>query len=137
MSKLIFERSVPGARAFSLPRCDVAGQGEIPDSFLRDQDALLPEVSEVEVVRHYTELSQKSYGVDNGFYPLGSCTMKYNPKINEWAARLPGFANIHPYQAGSTVQGALELMYGLENMLGEITAWTASPSNLPPERMAR
>ncbi|MGD0153844.1 MAG: aminomethyl-transferring glycine dehydrogenase subunit GcvPB [Thermacetogeniaceae bacterium] len=121
MSKLIFEKSVPGARAFSLTRCDATGDGAIPDAFLRQEDALLPEVSEVEVVRHYTGLSQRSYGVDNGFYPLGSCTMKYNPKINEWAARLPGLASIHPYQAEETVQGALELMYDLDGMLREIT----------------
>ena len=120
MSKLIFEKSVPDARAFSLPPCDISEPGELPDSFLREDDALLPEVSEVEVVRHYTELSKRSYGVDNGFYPLGSCTMKYNPKIDEWAARLPGFANIHPYQAEETVQGALELMHDLEGMLCEI-----------------
>jgi glycine dehydrogenase subunit 2 len=120
MSELIFERSVPGTRAFSLPQCDIPVQNDIPDCFLRDEDILLPEVSEVEVVRHYTELSHLAYGVDNGFYPLGSCTMKYNPKINEWAARLPGFADIHPYQAEETVQGALELMHDLSGMLCEI-----------------
>jgi glycine dehydrogenase subunit 2 len=121
MSKLIFERSVPGTRTLSLPPCGMTRQSDLPDSFLRKEDALLPEVSEVEVVRHYTELSRRSYGVDNGFYPLGSCTMKYNPKIDEWAARLPGFANIHPCQAEETVQGALELMFDLEGMLCEIT----------------
>ena len=123
MSKLIFERSVEGSRSFSLPQSDLPQavcQG-IPPEFLREDQTGLPEVSEVEAVRHYTELSRKSYGVDNGFYPLGSCTMKYNPKINEWAARLPGFANIHPYQPEDTVQGALELMYELQTMLGEIT----------------
>jgi glycine dehydrogenase subunit 2 len=123
MSKLIFERSVKGSRAFSLPKSDlprVPGQ-EIPLEFLRKDEVQLPEVSEVEAVRHFTELSRNAYGVDNGFYPLGSCTMKYNPKINEWAARLPGFANIHPYQPEETVQGALELMYKLQQILGEIT----------------
>ncbi len=124
MSKLIFEKSVQGARAFALPKDDLPAleplQG-IPDDYLRDGDLLLPEVSEVEAVRHFTELSRRTYGVDNGFYPLGSCTMKYNPKIDEWAARLPGLANIHPHQPESTVQGALELMYDLQEMLAEIT----------------
>ncbi len=124
MSKLIFEKSVQGARAFALPKDDLPAlkplQG-IPDDYLRNGDLLLPEVSEVEAVRHFTELSRRTYGVDNGFYPLGSCTMKYNPKIDEWAARLPGLANIHPHQPESTVQGALELMYDLQEMLAEIT----------------
>jgi glycine dehydrogenase subunit 2 len=123
MSKLIFERSVPGSGAFSLPEGDVPPV-ELKDSlqgFLRESDPILPEVSEVEVVRHFTELSQKAFGVDSGMYPLGSCTMKYNPKINEWAARLPGFADLHPDQPEETVQGALELMYELEKMLCEIT----------------
>ncbi|HHW39786.1 MAG TPA: aminomethyl-transferring glycine dehydrogenase subunit GcvPB [Syntrophomonadaceae bacterium] len=124
MSKLIFEKSVKGARAFTLPESGIPPAmvtEEIPADLLREEDPLLPEISEVEAVRHFTELSQKSYGVDSGFYPLGSCTMKYNPKINEWAARLPGFAGIHPYQPEETVQGALELMYELEQMLCEIT----------------
>jgi glycine dehydrogenase subunit 2 len=123
MSKLIFERSVPGSGAFSLPEGDVPPV-ELKDSlqgFLRESEPILPEVSEVEVVRHFTELSQKAFGVDSGMYPLGSCTMKYNPKINEWAARLPGFADLHPDQPEETVQGALELMYELEQMLCEIT----------------
>ncbi|HHY29321.1 MAG TPA: aminomethyl-transferring glycine dehydrogenase subunit GcvPB, partial [Syntrophaceticus sp.] len=123
MSKLIFERSVPGSSAFSLPEGDVPPV-ELKDSlqgFLRESEPILPEVSEVEVVRHFTELSQKAFGVDSGMYPLGSCTMKYNPKINEWAARLPGFADLHPDQPEETVQGALELMYELEQMLCEIT----------------
>jgi len=124
VSKLIFEKSVKGARAFLLPRCDIppgAVSEEIPENFLRDDAPLLPEISEVEAVRHFTGLSRNAYGVDNGFYPLGSCTMKYNPKINEWAARLPGFAGIHPLQPEETVQGALELMFDLEGMLCEIT----------------
>lgn len=134
MSKLIFEKSVKGARAFTLPESDIPPEKvseEIPAEFLREEDALLPEVSEVEAVRHFTELSRRNYGVDTGFYPLGSCTMKYNPKINEWAARLPGFAGIHPYQPEETVQGALELMYELQQMLCEITgmdAFTLQPA---------
>ncbi|HWQ30110.1 MAG TPA: aminomethyl-transferring glycine dehydrogenase subunit GcvPB [Negativicutes bacterium] len=122
--KLIFEISSEGRKAYSLPPCDVAETdlGEcIPEAFMRSTDTVLPEVSEVDVVRHYTNLSNKNYGVDTGFYPLGSCTMKYNPKINEDMAALDGFSNIHPLQPAETVQGALELMYGLDRMLSEIT----------------
>lgn len=120
MSKLIFEKHVPGSNSFSLPSCEVPETLEIPQDFMRSTGLNLPEVSEVEVVRHFTDLSKKAYGVDSGFYPLGSCTMKYNPKVDEWAARLPGFANIHPYQPEETVQGALELMYEMEKMCCEI-----------------
>lgn len=122
--KLIFEISKEGRKAYSLPPCDVEEielKSLIPDSFLRDGDVDLPEVSEVDVIRHYTNISNKNYGVDTGFYPLGSCTMKYNPKINEDMAALTGFTNIHPYQPEETVQGALELMYLLDKMLAEIT----------------
>jgi glycine dehydrogenase subunit 2 len=92
----------------------------IPDKMLR-QRIDLPELSEVDVVRHYTGLSRMNYGVDTGFYPLGSCTMKYNPKVNERACRMPGFCAIHPYEPEEMVQGALELMYNLEKDLCEIT----------------
>lgn len=92
---------------------------ELPEDLLRD-DLPLPEVSEVQAVRHYTRLSQKNYGVDTGFYPLGSCTMKYNPKVNEAAARLSGFARTHPYQPPETVQGNLQLMYELQEALRTI-----------------
>jgi len=122
-NKLIFELSKEGRKAYSLPTCDVPEAGldsMIPGSLLRTDEADLPEVSEVDVVRHFTNLSNKNYGVDTGFYPLGSCTMKYNPKINEDVAALGGFS-IHPLQPVETVQGALELMYGLDNMLSEIT----------------
>ncbi len=121
---LIFELSKQGRRASTIPAIDVPKQeaGElIPQSFLREQPVDLPEVSEVDVVRHYTALSRRNFGVDNGFYPLGSCTMKYNPKINEDAANLSGFANVHPYQPQETVQGALQLLYELQNDLAEIT----------------
>jgi glycine dehydrogenase subunit 2 len=122
MSKLIFEKSVPESNTFALPPSDVPVKDiRIPAGFLREDEPVLPDVSEVETVRHYVGLSHKAYGVDDGFYPLGSCTMKYNPKINEWAARLPGFASIHPYQPEETVQGALELMYETGCMLSEIT----------------
>ncbi|MBU5675802.1 aminomethyl-transferring glycine dehydrogenase subunit GcvPB [Alkaliphilus sp. MSJ-5] len=122
-TKLIFEVSQEGRKAYSLPKCDVEEvniESLIPSEFLSDKELDLPEVSEVDVIRHYTQLSNKNYGVDTGFYPLGSCTMKYNPKINEDMADLSGFRNIHPYQPIETVQGALELMYGLDKMLAEV-----------------
>lgn len=123
-SVLIFERSVPGRKAFSLPPCDVPEVDLtllIPEEDYRGGAPRLPEVSEVDVVRHYTRLSKRNHGVDSGFYPLGSCTMKYNPKINEDAARLDGFAKVHPYQPEDSIQGCLELMYKTDLMLSEIT----------------
>lgn len=122
--KLIFELSKPGRKAYSLPACDVPEReaaGLVPREYLREADALLPEVSEVDAVRHFVGLSRRNHGVDSGFYPLGSCTMKYNPKINEDMARLPGFARVHPYQRMETAQGCLELLYRLDGMLSEIT----------------
>ncbi|GLI05868.1 putative glycine dehydrogenase (decarboxylating) subunit 2 [Paenibacillus tyrfis] len=121
---LIFELSQPGRVAYSLPACDVPETEAaelVPSHLLRSEPAALPEVYEVDVIRHYTELSRLNFGVDNGFYPLGSCTMKYNPKINEDTARFPGFAGIHPYQPESSVQGALELLYTLQNDLAALT----------------
>lgn len=126
--KLIFEMGSPGRIGYSLPPCDVP---ELPEPLLasekyrRKSPLNLPEVSEVDVVRHFTRLSQLNYGVDRGLYPLGSCTMKYNPKINESLARLSGFSHIHPYQPEETVQGALRLMYELDKMLSEITGMAA------------
>src|SRR5690606_36863355 len=122
--KLIFELSKPGRVAYSLPEPDVPAiepEEVLPEELLRDEPPELPEVSEPDLVRHYIELSRRNYGVDNGFYPLGSCTMKYNPKVHEDVARLPGFARIHPYQPEETVQGALQLMYELQQYLAEIT----------------
>ncbi len=121
--KLIFEKGAPDRRCATLPSLDVPERALaelIPVEHLRDEPAPLPEVSEIEVVRHYTHLSQRNFGVDTGFYPLGSCTMKYNPKINEDMAALPGFARIHPLQHDSTVQGAIQLLYELERDLAEI-----------------
>ena len=120
--ELIFELSKPGRKAYSLPACDVPEASEkIPEKFARKADARLPEVFEVDVARHFTRLSQLNNAVDIGFYPLGSCTMKYNPKVNEVVSRLPGFLRIHPYQPEEMVQGALKLIYDLERMLCEIT----------------
>jgi glycine dehydrogenase subunit 2 len=123
---LIFERGRAGRKAYTLPELDV------PEASLDDIAGLerstppnLPEVSEVDVIRHFTDLSTRNHGVDSGFYPLGSCTMKYNPKRNEKVARLPGFAKLHPLQPTSTVQGALELLYQLQQDLAEITGMDA------------
>ncbi|MDQ0256276.1 glycine dehydrogenase subunit 2 [Evansella vedderi] len=121
---LIFEISKEGRIGHSLPELDVPEvdvNDLLPSQFQRTKEPELPEASELQIVRHYTALSNRNHGVDSGFYPLGSCTMKYNPKINEDVARFPGFAHIHPYQAESTIQGALELMYKLQNSLAEIT----------------
>ena len=118
MSELIFEISKEGKRGSSVPQLDVP---RLPVDFPTRQEIGLPQVSEPEVVRHFTLLSQKNYAVDVGFYPLGSCTMKYNPKIDEDLAQMPEFALIHPEQPPSTVQGALELLYLLERHLCEIT----------------
>jgi glycine dehydrogenase subunit 2 len=120
---LIFEVSRSGREGVSLPECDVP-QTAIPTE-LRRASLPLPEVSEVDVVRHYVRLSQLNYAVDIGLYPLGSCTMKYNPKANEVAARLPGFSAIHPMQDPGTVQGAMELLFGLQEMVAEIGGFHA------------
>ena len=103
--KLIFELSKEGRQAYSLPQ-NKFGHCQLPQQLLRQQDADLPEVDELTVVRHYTNHSGNNFGVDNGFYPLGSCTMKYNPKINEEIAAMPAFANLHPLQPADTVRGA-------------------------------
>ncbi|WP_300522521.1 aminomethyl-transferring glycine dehydrogenase subunit GcvPB [Aminiphilus sp.] len=119
-----FDASVPGRRGCVLPPLDVAEKAVaslLPGEMLRREPVCLPELSEVDVVRHFTRLSQKNFAVDEGFYPLGSCTMKYNPKCNEDAARLPGFALAHPLQGAECSQGALRLMYELTEMLTEIT----------------
>lgn len=121
---LIFEISKPGRIGYSLPEIDVPETDIdrlLPEDYIRTEEPELPEVSELDIIRHYTALSKRNHGVDSGFYPLGSCTMKYNPKINEDVARLPGFAHIHPLQDESSVQGALELMYDLMEHLKEIT----------------
>lgn len=124
MSELIFDKSKAGRRCAVIPCRDVAAVC-VPEKYRREVKAELPEVSEIDLVRHYTNLSRKSYGVDNGFYPLGSCTMKYNPKINEDAAELKGFTDIHPLQPESAVQGCLEVMHTLSECLCEITGMEA------------
>jgi glycine dehydrogenase subunit 2 len=119
---LIFEMSKKGKRGYSLPSLDVPRiENLIPEKILPKSKLNLPELSEPEVVRHFTRLSQLNMGIDSHFYPLGSCTMKYNPKVNEEIANLPGWAKIHPYQPEETVQGALSLLYEMEKYLAEIS----------------
>ncbi len=118
--KLIFEKSKAGRGCDMLPSCDVPVV-EPGDNLKRQKELRLPEMSETDISRHYTELMKRTFGVNNGFYPLGSCTMKYNPKINDEIAKLPGFSNIHPLQSISTVQGCLEVMKKAEEYLCEIT----------------
>lgn len=125
---LIFEESKKERVAFSLPEIDVPEKtlnSLIDNEYIRKNDPEFPEVSELQLVRHYMALSKRNFGVDNGFYPLGSCTMKYNPKVNEVIARLDGFTKVHPYQDESTVQGALELLYRLQVNLEAITGMDA------------
>ncbi|HPJ23679.1 MAG TPA: aminomethyl-transferring glycine dehydrogenase subunit GcvPB [Bacillota bacterium] len=120
--KLIFEISQPGRKGYSLPK-SLFTEYDIKDlgAFLRQEEPLLPEVSELDCVRHYSNISKKNFGVENGFYPLGSCTMKYNPKINEEIAKSMSFTALHPYQPVSTVQGALGVYYELQSALSEIS----------------
>ena len=120
--KLLFEHSDPGRKGYSLPKLDVPAT-ELSDDLCREEISGFPELSEVDVVRHFTRLSTWNYGVDSGFYPLGSCTMKYNPKVNEVAARIPGLASIHPATPSHLAQGSLELMYRLQGALAEISGF--------------
>jgi len=129
--KLIFELSVRGREGAAMPKLDVPERElDIPAAQLRGE-VPLPEVSEVDVVRHYTALSRMNFGVDSGFYPLGSCTMKYNPKVNEAIAGLPGFSSAHPYQSERLSQGCLQILHELSADLAEITgmdAFTLQPA---------
>ena len=119
----VFDLSSPGRRGFRFPDSDVPSS-PLPKTLNRSI-LPLPELSEIDVIRHYTNLSQLNHGVDTGFYPLGSCTMKYNPKVNEETARLPGLAHIHPLQPPETVQGALGLLYEMQEWLKEISGFSA------------
>ena len=116
---LIFEKSRPGRGCSAIPACDVE-QYTLPDDDMRQSDLHLPEMAEVDLSRHYTELAKKAHGVNDGFYPLGSCTMKYNPKINEQMASLDGFTQIHPLQPVDTVQGCLQILKETEDALAAI-----------------
>ncbi len=122
--KLLFEHSDAGRKGYSLPALDVPAAA-LPGELCRTTIAGFPELSEVDVVRHFTRLSTWNYGVDSGFYPLGSCTMKYNPKVNEVAARLPGLADVHPATPDHLAQGVLALMADLQGALAEISGFAA------------
>lgn len=121
----LFERSRPGRGGGKIPHPPADALDRIPEGARRAEPAALPELAEAEVVRHYVNLSHLNYAVDTGFYPLGSCTMKYNPKLNEWAARLPGFAGLHPLAPDAVSQGTLQLLWELEGMLAEISGMDA------------
>ena len=123
---LLSELSRPGRVGHLLASPDACQDStlDLPGELLRDE-LHLPELGELDVVRHFTHLSSMNFSIDNAFYPLGSCTMKYNPKVNEDVARLPGFAQLHPYQPEETVQGALELMLELQRLLCEISGFEA------------
>lgn len=123
MENLIFEKSVVGRKGYTLPKLDVpiSAEGVIPSKYLRQNDALLPEVSEIEVARHFQHLSHQNFNIEKGMYPLGSCTMKYNPKINEKIAAFSGYAGLHPMIDDKYAQGALQLMHELGEHLKEIT----------------
>ncbi|MCM1516679.1 MAG: aminomethyl-transferring glycine dehydrogenase subunit GcvPB [Paraprevotella sp.] len=120
--KLIFELSNPGCIGYSLPenKWNNHSLQSLPSHLMRSMETILPKVDELTVVRHYTNMSNNNFGVDTGFYPLGSCTMKYNPKINEEMASLPGFTQLHPHQSAESSQGALELYYNVQKSLAEI-----------------
>ena len=123
-ASIIFDKSVKGRMGVKLPESEVPSlelSKTISPLLLRETPAELPEITEPEVVRHFVNLSTKNHHVDKDFYPLGSCTMKYNPKINDVIASMPGFAGLHPDQPEESVQGALQLMYDLEQMMKKVT----------------
>src|SRR5882724_12848704 len=113
--KLIYEKSQPGRRGIGVPDTGLPVP-EVPAELARKSSPRLPELAEPEVLRHFTELSTRNFGIDTGFYPLGSCTMKYNPRVNERLVGLPGFRDLHPYQDDADAQGALALMWRLQEI---------------------
>ncbi|MBP5280488.1 MAG: aminomethyl-transferring glycine dehydrogenase subunit GcvPB, partial [Erysipelotrichaceae bacterium] len=122
--KLLFERSVKGRGSDILPEIS-SGNYRPDEKYLRKSRLNLPEISEVDLGRHYTELMKQTHGVNDGFYPLGSCTMKYNPRVDEETAALENFTQIHPLQPENTVQGSMEVLYRTEKLLCEITGMDA------------
>jgi glycine dehydrogenase subunit 2 len=121
----LFERSRPGRGGGKVPHPPKDALDRLPADARRVTPPGLPELNEAEVVRHYVNLSQLNCAVDTGFYPLGSCTMKFNPKVNEWAARLPGFAGLHPLTPDEAAQGTLQLLWELEQILAEVSGMDA------------
>ena len=122
--RLIYEKSVPGRRSYSLPANDVPPP-DVPEELRRTEPPRLPEIAEGDLLRHFTELTTRNFGIDTGFYPLGSCTMKHNPRVNEWVALLEGFRDLHPLQEPEGAQGALELMWRLQEILAEVSGLDA------------
>tara|TARA_B100000029_G_scaffold373313_1_gene367540 strand:+ start:25627 stop:27123 length:1497 start_codon:yes stop_codon:yes gene_type:complete len=123
--KLLMDRSQPGRIGAHIPQSDVPKQQQLPNKYLR-KELPLPEVSESEIVRYFSQLSQFNFSIDHNFYPLGSCTMKYNPKINDEIASLPGLSEIHPLQPEESIQGALKIIFELQNLLAEITGFDST-----------
>ena len=121
----LFEKSRPGRGGDKIPHPPKDALDRIPASARRSTPPALPELNEPEVVRHFVNLSQLNYAIDTGFYPLGSCTMKFNPKLNEWAARLPGFATLHPMAPDEVAQGTLQMLWELEGILAEVSGMQA------------
>src|SRR5437870_7164289 len=131
--KLIYEKSVPGRTAYSFPHHDLPVP-DVPDELRRSEPPRLPEIAEPDLVRHFTELSTRNFGIDTGFYPLGSCTMKYNPRVNERLAMLTGFRDLHPHQEEDAIQGALDLMWRLQEALIEVSGPMPARCSRPPGR---
>src|ERR1700690_843195 len=125
LQSTLFEKSRPGRGGGKIPHPPRDALDRLPATARRASPPALPELNELEVVRHYVNLSQLNFAIDTGFYPLGSCTMKFNPKLNEWAARLPGFAGLHPLAPDVLAQGTLALMHELQAMLAEISGMGA------------
>src|SRR5438309_8508856 len=123
---LLFEISQPGRRCHRLPACDVpVRNGLVPASALADAPPPLPEIGEIDLIRHFVNLSKRNMSIDTNFYPLGSCTMKYNPKRHERLAALPGMANLHPLQSDESCQGMLALLWSMQEILAEIAGLDA------------
>jgi len=131
----VFDKSRPGRRAEVFPAADVPEvdpREALPGVELAAAPPALPEIGELDLVRHFTRLSHRNHGIDVGFYPLGSCSMKYNPRQAEAAAALPGFRSLHPWAPDAAAQGTLELLWELERWLGELTGLSAARSSPPP-----
>ena len=127
-TELLFEMSEPGRRTHRLPPCDVPVvplQSLLPAGSLAESPPPLPEVGEIDLIRHFTNLSKRNMSIDTNFYPLGSCTMKYNPKRHERLAALPGMADLHPLQSDASCQGMLQILWEMQNILGEIAGLDA------------